>query len=71
MRSIVLTLKVLMPMDKCVCVCVSYAFPLSSGMKQGDALSPLLLNIVYKTSLEGAGEGRGAEIEWATLASCL
>jgi hypothetical protein len=31
-------------------------------MKQGDALSPLLLNSVYKTSLEGVRKGRGAEI---------
>jgi hypothetical protein len=43
-----------------------------NGLKQGDALSPLLFNFALEYDIrEGSGKPGGLEIEWYTSASGL
>jgi hypothetical protein len=53
---------------------LSDSFPIQNGLKQGDALSPLLFNFALEFRIchqEGAGRPGGAETEWNTSASGL
>jgi hypothetical protein len=51
---------------------LSDSFPIQNGLKQGDALSPLLFNFAFRIShSEGPGKPGGTEIEWDTSASGL
>jgi hypothetical protein len=49
---------------------LSDSFPIQNGLKQGDALSPLLFNFALEYA-EGSGKPGGTEIEWDTSASGL
>jgi hypothetical protein len=49
---------------------LSDSFPIQNGLKQGDALSPLLFNFALEYAIkEGAGKPGGTEIEWDMSAS--
>jgi hypothetical protein len=52
---------------------LSDTFPIKNGLKEGDALSPLLFNFAleYAIRKEGSGKPGGLEIEWYTSASGL
>jgi hypothetical protein len=46
---------------------LSDTFPIKNGLKQGDALSPLLVNFALEYAItEGSGKPGGLEIEWYT-----
>jgi len=56
----------------CVGKKLSDVFPIRNGLKQGDALSPLLLNFTLEYSIrEGSVKPEWLEIEWYTLACAL
>jgi retron-type reverse transcriptase len=51
---------------------LSDSFPIQNGLKQGDVLSPLLLNFALEYAFkEGLGKPGGTEIKWDTSASGL
>jgi len=51
---------------------LSDKFPIRNGLKQGDALSPLLSNFAVEYAIkEGSGEPGWHEIKWYTPASIL
>jgi hypothetical protein len=51
---------------------LSDSFPIQNGLKQGDALSPLLLNFALEYAIRKVqGKPGGTEIEWDTSASGL
>ena len=50
---------------------LSDMFPIRNGLKQGDALSPLLFNFALDTPLRGSGKPGWLEIERCISASGL
>jgi hypothetical protein len=46
-------------------------YPVQYGLKQGDALSPLLFNCAVEYDYKGPGNPGGNEIKWETSASGL
>jgi hypothetical protein len=55
----------------CIGKHLSVTFPIQNGLKQGDALSPLLFNFALEYTIRNAKENRGIEIEWDTSVSVL
>jgi hypothetical protein len=51
---------------------LSDTFPIQNGLKQGDALSPLLFNFALEYAIkEGPGKPGGTEFKWDTPAAGL
>ncbi|KAJ4433959.1 hypothetical protein ANN_16278 [Periplaneta americana] len=50
---------------------LSDAFPIHCGLKQGDALSPLLFNFALEYAIRKVQDKRGFGIERVTSAACL
>lgn len=48
--------------------CMSEAFHIQNGLKEEDALSPVLFNFLYSMPYEDSSEIHGIEIEWDTSA---
>jgi hypothetical protein len=49
----------------------SDSFPIQNGLKQGDALPPLLFNFALEYATRKAQKPGGTEIKWDTSASGL
>jgi hypothetical protein len=45
---------------------LSDRIPIKNGLKQGDALSPLLFNFALEYAIRNKGKQRGLEIKWYT-----
>jgi hypothetical protein len=50
---------------------LSDSFPFQNGLKQGDALSPLLFNFALEYAVRSPGKPGGTETKWDTSASGL
>jgi hypothetical protein len=48
---------------------LSDSFPIQNGLKQGDALSPLLFNFSLECIIRKVQENQGTETEWDASAS--
>jgi hypothetical protein len=44
------------------------AFPIQNGLKQGDVLSPLFLNLAFEYTVRKVQENRGVRTEWDSSA---